>query len=57
MSNFPLVAKNLTVRGLMVYNFKKEWPQAFTEMNKYIQEVSFELKLQVRVDINNLITY
>lgn len=32
--------KELTVKGFQVYSFSNEWPQAFTEMNKMIQEVS-----------------
>jgi predicted NUDIX family NTP pyrophosphohydrolase len=31
----------LRIQGIIVNTFKKDWPQAFVEMHKYIQEVNF----------------
>jgi len=36
--NFVMIQKELKVQGFIVNSFKKDWPIAFTEMNKYIQE-------------------
>ena len=33
----------LRIQGIIVTTFKKDWPQAFVEMHKYIQEVKFYL--------------
>jgi len=39
-TNVAILMKQLTVRGFQVFLCQDEWPQAFTEMNKLIQEVS-----------------
>ncbi len=39
-TNIAILMKQLTVRGFQVFLCQDEWPQAFTEMNRLIQEVS-----------------
>ena len=31
----------LKIQGIIVTTFKKDWPQAFVEMHKYMKEVIF----------------
>jgi prostaglandin reductase 1 len=37
-TNFSILSKELRVQGIIVNTFKKDWPQAFVEMNKYMQD-------------------
>lgn len=43
-TNITILLKELTVKGFMVYTYSNEWPQAFTEMNKLIQEGKLKTK-------------
>ncbi len=38
-TNISILRTELTVKGFMVYSYHNEWPNAFTQMNKLIQEV------------------
>ena len=40
-TNWHILQKELRIWGFIVNTFKKDWPQAFTEMNKYIQDVIY----------------
>jgi len=42
--NFSILSKQLTVKGVMGWGFKSEWPPAFTEMNQYIKEGKLKVK-------------
>lgn len=53
-SNVPYFMKNLTVRGLYVFLYANEWPQAFTEMNKLIQEGKLKVREQVYTGIEHM---
>lgn len=46
-TNLSILMKELTVRGFMVYSCKQEWPQAFTYMNKLIQEGKLKTRQNV----------
>ena len=35
-----IAAKQLQIKYLNVYNHKREWPHIFTELNKFLLEVS-----------------
>ena len=35
----PLIAKQLRIEGFMGWSYIARWPQAFLEMDKWIQEV------------------
>jgi NADPH-dependent curcumin reductase CurA len=38
-TNLNVLIKELTVYGFMCYSYNEEWPKAFDEMNKLIQNV------------------
>ena len=38
-TNYHILSKELRVQGIIVSTFKAEWPLAFVEMKKYIDEV------------------
>jgi NADPH-dependent curcumin reductase CurA len=38
-TNISILRTEITVKGFMVYSYHNEWPNAFTQMNKLIQEV------------------
>ena len=40
-TNLSILMKSLTVKGFIASSFIDQWPRAFTEMNKLIQEVFF----------------
>ena len=39
LANREILVKEITIKGFLVYSFDEEWPAAFVEMNKLIQEV------------------
>ena len=39
----------LKIQGLIVSTFKKDWPQAFVEMHKYIKEVMNKIIVLIKV--------
>lgn len=43
-TNFTIVQQELKVQGFIIWSFKKDWPQAFTEMNGYIKEGKLKVK-------------
>lgn len=48
------MAKNLTVMGMGVYNYKNQWPAAFTEMNQYVLDGRLKTREQVYVGFENM---
>ena len=42
--NFKILQSELTIRGMLVYTFYKDWPAALTEMNNYIKEGKLKYK-------------
>ena len=46
-TNYKILSNELRIQGIIVNTFKKDWPKAFTEMNQYIKEVSFDLRIFV----------
>lgn len=44
----------LTIYGFMVYTYYEQWPEAFVEMNKLIQEGRLKVKEQVYTGFENM---
>lgn len=44
----------LTVYGFMVYSYYEQWPVAFTDLNKLIQEGRIKVKEQVYVGFESM---
>ena len=53
-TNLSILMKELTVYGFMVYSCYEKWPEAFTEMNKMIQEKKLKVKEQVYFGFENM---
>lgn len=53
-TNISILMKELSVYGFMVYSYYEQWPQAFTEMNKLIQEKKLKVKEQVYTGFDNM---
>lgn len=53
-TNISILMKELTVYGFMVYSCYEKWPEAFTEMNKMIQEKKLKVKEKVYVGFENM---
>lgn len=43
-TNFDILMKQLTVMGFMCYNHYEDWPNAFVEINKLIQEGKIKVR-------------
>lgn len=48
-TNWSMLQNELKVQGFIVSTFKKDWPQAFTEMNEYIKQVNLVLIFKLKI--------
>lgn len=53
-TNHSILMKELTVKGFVCYSYVNEWPVAFTEMNKLIQEGKLKTKENVYIGFEKM---